>query len=48
MPLLVVGRVQENETLEVAVAIEDLDAAVVAIGDVDVVLTVDPEICAAC
>jgi hypothetical protein len=44
MMLLVVGRVQENEPLEVASAIEDLDAAIVAIGHVDVVLAIDADV----
>ena len=44
MPLLVVRRVQQDEALEGAVAIEHLDAAVVAIGDVDVVLAIDADV----
>src|SRR6187549_1864551 len=41
---LVVRDVQMNETLELSVAVEHLDAAVVAIGDVDVVLAIDADV----
>ena len=44
MPLLVVHRGQMDEALEAAVAVEHLDTPVVAIGDVDVVLTIDSDI----
>ena len=44
VPLLVVGPVDVNEAKELAVAVEDLDAAVVAVGNVDVVLPIDAEV----
>ena len=44
MTLLVVGGVEEDEALELAVGVEHLDAAVVAIGDVDVVLAIDADV----
>ena len=44
MPLLVVGGVEVDEPLERAIAIEDLDAPVPPVGDVEVVLAVDPDV----
>ena len=44
MALLVVGGVQQDEPLEVAVGVEHLDAPVIPIGDVDIVLSIDGDI----
>jgi hypothetical protein len=41
MPGLVVRNIEDDEPLKIAVAIKDLDAAVAAIGDIDVVLPVE-------
>ena len=44
MTLLVVRRVEDDEALKRAVAIEHLDAAVAAVGHVDVVLPIDADV----
>src|ERR1043166_955226 len=44
MAALVVGRVEEQEVLEVAVGVEHLDAPVAAVGDVDVVVAIDGDV----
>src|ERR1700693_85925 len=44
MPGLVVRNIEEDESLEITIAVEDLDAPVPTVCDVDVVLPVDSDI----
>src|ERR1700680_1098959 len=44
MPRLVVGHIQENELLEISVQVEYLNAAVAAIGGVEVAVAIDSDV----